>query len=213
VTRTSFALLAAAVTAAGLVAVVVLGRLTARLAGVRIRAVAWLFLAVYAAALWLRPDPWPVIDVAVLTGATGGALLIARGLSSAASVAAFLIVAAVIDVVSMSGGATRFLLDRYRDGTSDLLQYLTLVVPVRARIVPIVGIGDLIVGGAAALALLGVGLRPAAVLGAIVGGLLAALSYGLWRGGAPAIPFIAVAVLVLVWAGGRPRRRPGSTIG
>ncbi len=113
--------------------------------------------------------------------------------------AVFLGVAAVVDIVSMSGGVSRMLIEQYRDGTSELLLYLTLVAPIRGRAIPIVGIGDLLVGGAAATALLRLGLRPVAVMGAIAIGLLSALAYGLWRGGAPAVPFIAVAVLVLVW--------------
>jgi hypothetical protein len=134
----------------------------------------------------------------VILGAVGGILLIERRLHSAASVVVFLTVAAVVDLWSMRGGLTRALLDRYREGSSDLLLYLTLVVPVNGRIVPIVGIGDLVVGGAAATALLRLGVRPWGVAAASAAGLLGALAYGLWRGGAPALPFVAVAVLVLV---------------
>jgi hypothetical protein len=84
-------------------------------------------------------------------------------------------------------------------GTSDLLLYLALVVPIGGRLIPIVGISDLLIGGAAATALIRLGLRPIAVVGTIAMGLVFALSYGLWRGGAPALPFLAVTVFLLVW--------------
>ena len=67
-----------------------------------------------------------------------------------------------------------------------------------ARPAPIVGIGDLFVGGAAAAALLRLGLRPLEVMVTMTAGLLGALAFGLWRGGAPAVPFIAIAVFLLV---------------
>jgi hypothetical protein len=35
-----------------------------------------------------------------------------------------------------------------------------------------------------------------------------ALAYGLWRGGAPALPFIAVAVLFLVWRHSSRKEKP-----
>jgi hypothetical protein len=106
--------------------------------------------------------------------------------------------AAVVDVLSMSGGLSNMLIERYRDGSSDLLLYLTLVAPIRGRAIPIVGIGDLLVGGAAATALLRLGLRPVAVMRTIAVGLLSALAYGLWRGGAPALPFVAAVVFLLI---------------
>lgn len=197
--RSSFSILAAFVTLGGLAVVVGTARLVSRIAPSRTRALAGGLLLTYATVLVLRPFGWLAIDLAVLAGAVGGVLLLERGLRTAAAVIAFLVVAAVVDVLSVSGGASRMLIERYREGTSDLLLYLTLAVPVRGRAIPIVGIGDLLVGGAAAVALLRLGLRPIAVMGALATGLLTALAYGLWRGGAPAVPFIAAAVSYLVW--------------
>jgi hypothetical protein len=197
--RLLFSILAAFVTLGGLAAVVWTARLVSRIAPSRTKALAGGLLLTYATVLVLRPSGWPVIDLAVLAGAVGGVLLLERGLRTPAAVTAFLVVAAVVDVLSVSGGVSRMLIERYREGTSDLLLYLTLVVPIRGRAIPIVGIGDLLVGGAAAAALLRLGLRPVAVMGAFAIGLLTALAYGLWRGGAPAVPFIAAAVSFLVW--------------
>lgn len=192
-------MLAAFVTLGGLAIVVWAASSASRTAGARTKTVAGGLLLAYATVLVLRLAGWLVIDLAVLAGAVGGVLLLERGLRTPASVTAFLVVAAVVDVVSASGGISRVLVDRYRAGASDLLLYLTLVVPIGGRTIPIVGIGDLLVGGAAATALLRLGLRPIAVMGTFVIALLTALAYGLWRGGAPAVPFIAAAVAVLVW--------------
>jgi hypothetical protein len=196
--RSLFSVLAAAITLGGLAIVVSAARLILRFRPRQTNLIAAALLLAYGAVLFSRPSPWPVIDVAVLAGAAGGALLIQSGLRSPGSVAVFLAVAAAVDLVSMSGGLSRILVEKYRTGASNTLLYLTLVAPIRGRVVPIVGIGDLLVGGAAAIALIRLGLKPLAVMGAISVGLLAALMYGLWRGGAPALPFVAGAVVPLV---------------
>lgn len=203
-----FSVLAAAVTLGGLATVVWASRLAGAISPSRRKLFAGVLLLTYAAALMLRPPAWPVIDLAVLAGAVGGVILIEGGLLTPGAVAVFLGVAAVVDLLSFSGGFTHILVQRYAAGSGNLLLYLCLVMPVHGRTLPIVGIGDLFVGGAAATALLRLGLRPAAVMGTIAVGLLSALAYGLLRGGAPALPFIAVAVFFLVWRhSARPAKR------
>jgi hypothetical protein len=197
--RALFSTLATLVTLGGLGAVVATARLAGQHASSWANALAACLLLSYGVVLVVRPSPWSVIDLAVLMGAVGGVLFLERGLRTPGAVAAFLVVAAVVDVLSVSGGVSRFLIERHREGTSDLLLYLTLVVPIRDRPIPIVGIGDLLVGGSAATALLRLGLEPVPVVGAVAGGLLAALAYGLAFGGAPAVPFMAAAVCLLVW--------------
>ncbi len=208
-----FSFLAAAVTVGGLAAVVWAALLAGAISPSRRRLLAGALLLTYGAALMLRPPAWPVSDLAVLAGAVGGVLLIEGGLQTPASVAVFLGVAAVVDLLSFSGGFTHILIEQYRGGTGSLLLYLCLVMPVHGRVLPIVGIGDLFVGGSAATALLRIGLRPAAVVGAVAGGLLSALAYGLWRGGAPALPFIAAAVFLLVWEHSTRKSRSASRNG
>ncbi len=198
VSRAPFIALAALVTLGGLLAVVWTTRLILRGAPARQTAVAVAALIAYAVILVVRPAGWPLTDLAVLIGATGGALLLQRTLRTPPAVTAFLVAAAVVDVVSMTGGISRSLIEGHRAGTSDLLLYLTLTVPIRGRAIPIVGIGDLLVGGAAAVSLLRMGMRPFVVAATFSAGLLAALANGLWRGGAAAIPFIAAAVCIVV---------------
>jgi hypothetical protein len=195
-----FSALAAAVTVAGFAAVVWISRLAGGIPPWRRRLLAFGLLAAYSAVLAFRPAAWPIIDLAVLAGAVGGVLLLEGALATPVSIAVFLTVAGAVDFVSMSGGLSRILVEHYQKGTSSLLLYLTLVVPIRGRALPIVGISDLFVGGSAATALLRLKLKPVAVIGATIGGLLAAVAWGLfWRAATPALPFLAAAVWLLVW--------------
>lgn len=207
--RSVFSLLAAALIAGGLTAVISAALLIRRLPIRWARMLIGLFLLIYGLAIVLRPWPWPVIDLAVLTGAVGGALLLEGMLQTPGAVGVFLGVAAAVDIFSMSGGLSRRLIDAYREGASDLLLYLALVIPINQRVIPVVGIADLVVSAAAATALIRMGLGTLAVGGAITAGLLGALAFGLWQGGAPALPFIAVAVLFLVrrrWSKGAKQK-------
>ncbi len=204
--RTLLLILATTITVGGLVVVVWGASQVLRLTPFRARLLAGILLLIYGAVLIFRPSAWPVIDLAVLIGVVGATVLIGGGLSSSGAVVAMLVAAAAVDILSVSGGLTRAIIDGYRDGTSNLLLYLTLVVPIGGRLIPIVGISDLLIGGSAAVALLRLGLRPVAVIGTIAIGLLGALAYGIWRGGVAALPFIAIAVLLLVW-----RNSVGST--
>jgi len=156
-------------------------------------------LVIYAAALAFRPSQWVVIDLAGLAGAVGGVVWVEGALQTPAAVAVFLTVAGVVDYLSMSAGVSKVIVSRYTAGTSNLLVYLGLVVPVRGHAIPVVGLSDLFIGGAATVALIRLRLRPVAVMGTMVAGFLSALAYGLWRGGTPAVPFLAVAVALLVW--------------
>ena len=206
--RTLLLILATTVTIGGLVVVVWGASQVLRLAPSRARLLAGILLLIYGAVLIFRPSAWLVIDTAVLIGAVGATVLIGGSLSSSGAVVAMLVAAAAVDILSVSGGLTRAIIDGYREGTSDLLLYLGLVVPIGGRLTPIVGISDLLIGGSAAVALIRLGLRPVAVIGAIAIGLLGALVYGIWRGGVAALPFIAIAVLLLVWRNSAKSSRP-----
>jgi len=197
--RSLILILAAIVTIGGLVAVVWAARQILRLGPLKARLLAGIFLFVYGTVVIIRPSAWPVIDLAVLVGAAGAAVLVGGSLSSIGAVVTFLLAAAAVDILSVTGGLTRAIIDGYRDGASDLLLYLALVVPIDGRIIPIVGISDLLISGSAAIALVRRGLRPIVVIGAIAIGLLGALAYGIWQGGVAALPFIAVAVVLLAW--------------
>jgi len=196
-----FSALAAAVTVAGFATVVWMSRLAGRTPPSQRRWLAFGLVTAYAAELIFRPPGWPVIDLAVLAGAIGGVILFEGGLQTAAAIVVFVTVAGLIDFISMmsGGGLSRALLEHYKAGTNSLLLYLALVWPVRGHIIPIVGISDLFIGGSAAAALMRIKLPPLAVMLTMSAALLIALAVGLWRGGAPALPFLAAAVWLLVW--------------
>jgi hypothetical protein len=196
-----FSFLAAAATVGGFAAVVGASRLVSARAHSRKqkRLFAGALLLIYGAALAFRPSGWVAIDLAGLAGAVGGVVWVEGGFPTPASVAVFLAVAGIVDYLSMSAGVSKVIVERYRAGTGNLLVYLGLVVPVRGHAIPVVGLSDLFIAGAAAVALVRLKLRPVAVMGTMVAGFLSALAYGLWRGGTPAVPFLAVAVALLVW--------------
>src|SRR5512146_1348375 len=97
----TFVTVAVLVTLAGVLVVLACARIVAARAPHASRHIALACLALYAAVLLTRPGSWPLIDVAVLLGGIGGALLLERTLPNLASVAAFVAVAAVVDMLSM----------------------------------------------------------------------------------------------------------------
>jgi hypothetical protein len=187
------------ITLAGTTAVIVAALAIERGARTAVKPLVWMSVALYALALILRPSAWWMSDAAVLIAATGGTLLLSPGLRSQGSVITFLVVATVADLVSFSGGVTRWIVDDYQSGSGTLLLYLTLTAPMGGRILPIVGIGDLVVAGTAALALARLRFGLPTLLLAISGGLVAALAYGIQFRGAPAVPFITLVLGIVVW--------------
>ena len=187
---------AALMTLGGPILVAVLTHHLARKLGQGVWLVGVSLAVLYGALLWLRPTSWWTIDLAVVAGAIGGALLLQATMRSRIAVATFVVTAAAVDLLSVSGGLTKAVVDSYRAGGSDLLLYLTLVAPSEGSVRPIIGVGDLLVGGAAGAALLRTTESPARVLCALAAGLGTALAVGLWRGGVAALPFIAVACLL-----------------
>jgi hypothetical protein len=197
--RSLFFILASAITVGGLVVVTWAALQIQRRLSFQAKRLAIASLFIYGIVILLRPSSWSMIDLAVLLGAVGGAILIGGSLGDSGAVVAFLVAAAVVDVVSISFGFSRGIIDRFTEGSNNLLLYLTLVLPIDDRLVPIVGISDLLVGGSAAMALIRIRFRPFAVMGVIAAGFVAALAYGIWQGGAPGLPFIALTVALLVW--------------
>ena len=152
----------------------------------------------YVLVLRVEPSWWWVSNAAVIAMAVVVGAMLGSTLHSRAAVVAFCVAAAVVDVLSFSGGLTRTIVESYRSGDSRLLAYLSVAFPVGGSVRPIVGIGDLVIvaGLFAGFGHLRFsGWLPFAVP---VGGLLLALGLGLAIGGAPALPFIAVATVVYV---------------
>lgn len=203
-----FALLASAVMIAALVVVYAAAQGAAYLPRPVHSRLAVAALLGYGLVLTLRPPGWALIDVTVLSAAAGGALLLARWLPNPSAILIFLAVAALANVISTSVGPTAAFVEQYQDGQNDLLLYLTVVLPLQGRIVPIVGVGDLFAGGAVATVLLHQKYRAGPVFGTVALGLILALVYAFWRGGIAAMPWMAATVALLVWWG--PIRRSNS---
>lgn len=197
-TALTFALWATAVTLGGSLSVLAAARLVAARAPEDGRSVAVILLLAYGLGLLVRPDVWLLSDLLVLAGAVGGALLLARALTTSGSVVVFLLVAAIVDFLSVSGGLTRLIIEQFQQGRGDLLRYLALVVPIGGQVTPIIGITDLALAAGAGVALLELGFRRAAVVGALCLGLLAALVVAFSLGPTPALPFLATAVMALI---------------
>jgi hypothetical protein len=136
-------------------------------------------------------------NILVLGSSVGGALLLARTVPSSGALVTLAVTASVVDVVSFLTGPTRWLLDAGVGGTHRAVQYLAVCVPYAGSVVPAVGIGDLLLFGVFFLGLERQGTPRWMSLGVLSLGLLVALGFGLWLGGAFGIPFMAVGTVAL----------------
>lgn len=156
---------------------------------------------VHIGALVMAVEYLPLSNALVLATAAGGAVLIGRAVTGKGALIALAVTASIVDIASFTGGPTAWLLSSQSGGAEGLLRYLTVSVPWDERIVPAVGIGDLLLLGSFAigLRLLGQSRWVAAVVPGI--GLLAAMAIGLAVGGAFGIPFMAAGVVLVALTG------------
>ena len=137
------------------------------------------------------PNVWLSSGVVVLAS-VAFAMVMGSFNRSRGGVVVFLVTAAVVDWFSFSGGLTRWIIDSGGAGNNMLLQYLTVAVLVGGRVRYLIGIGDLVISGAAGLSLFRLGypaLRTSLVL---VSAILLAVLLGLVFGGVPALPVVAL---------------------
>jgi hypothetical protein len=134
---------------------------------------------------------WPISLVVLLGLGVFGGSAIGRALVTPGSTVAFLVVVAVVDVVSFSGGPTAWIIEGYRTGANELLLHLALTFPIRGRMTPLIGVGDLVVMSALIEATRRFGYPTPEVAGALATALLIALGIGLVAGGIYLLPFIA----------------------
>jgi hypothetical protein len=194
---TTALILATSIASSGLVFLI-----SRRIGGFSNRRVAILAVAaftIYAGFLFLRPDSWILINVVVLSVAGVGGSGLGLLIGSKASLITFCIVASIVDVYSVVQGATSTIVDSYREGSSDLLRYLAISVPVDGDITPIVGIGDFFVISAIYFVLARLGYQQMQVMLVPVAGLLLAVIVGMLVGGIFAIPFIAATTVFFVY--------------
>jgi hypothetical protein len=148
---------------------------------------------VYAMLLLLRPAGLVWSNVAVLAVSIAVGTRIGRGLGSRGALLAFAITASVVDIVSFTTGPTRWLLGRGTAPAWEGIRYLAVSLPSSDRVIPMVGVGDLLVLAVLLTGLRGLGLPALSSASVLWAGLLVALAVGLAAGGAFGIPFMAVA--------------------
>lgn len=190
---TGFMMFVFGVTAA--VVVVFAGvELTRRLPRATFGVSAGVALAIFAFSWWMQPS-WLANDAILLALAVLAGGLVGKVLPSEGALVTFVVVGAVSDAISVFGGLTSILVQRYMAGTSLLLQYLSLSVPYGGKVFPIVGIGDLFFAGAVMFALAGLGHPKAARLLVPLGGLILALTVALLTRFIAALPALALVTI------------------
>lgn len=152
-------------------------------------------LAGFAILLWIRPPSLVLGSAAVLAvGALAGAGL-GRLYRGREAVVTFAVAAAIADIISVFWGFTGELARSAR-GPGSLLSYLAVSIPMNGTVLFVVGAGDLLFLAYFFTTLREMGVRPGPRFAIPVGGLLAALAFGLATPGpAPAIPFMAATVV------------------
>jgi len=175
-----------------------LTRLIAKNKNFIVAIIATITIVLYAIFLFIKPDGWLLIDLIILLVAALGGAGLGLFISSKSSLVVFVIAAGVVDIYSVKGGITSKLINNYKDGTSDLLNYLVISIPVDGNLKPIVGIGDYFILAAICFAMIRLGYNKPLLLAAPLSGLLIALIVGLFIGGIYAIPFIALTTIIYV---------------
>ena len=179
---------------AGLV-VYVLSDLLERIDQARLHTALAVIVVAYATALWYRPPSLIVSNTVVLGLAIAAATAIGRRFREAQSIIAFSIAASIADIISFTVGPTRSILENAERTSGSFISYLALSIPRLEGIVPVVGVGDLLVLGVYFVALKQVGATALWRLPIPTAGLLVALGVGLMTGGAFGIPFMALAAI------------------
>ena len=164
-------------------------------------------LIAYIALLWYRPASLAISNISLLTTAAIVATAIGVRFKAVQPIIVFSVAASIADILSFTIGPTRSVLEGSDRAAGSLISYLALSIPAPDTIVPVVGIGDLMVLGIYFVALKQIRVPPFARLALPLAGLLAALGAGLAMGGAFGIPFMAAAVVVYLQLAGPDRFR------
>lgn len=136
-------------------------------------------------------------DCFVLLTALVAGILLSRTVGSVGALVTMLLVAAVVDFISTQVGPSRWLVEQARQSRGvTVLRYLAVSIQLRGKIIPIIGVGDLMFFTVCVTTLRRMGWTGTKAFAAPVAGLLSALGVGLWAGFTPALPFVAAAVLL-----------------
>ena len=171
--------------------------------------VAGMWFAIHVAAFQSGIDGLWVSNALVVGSAASVAALVARTVRTPGPLVALAVTASIVDIVSFTSGPTRFLLDSGSDSISEALRYLAIAMFVDGDLVAVVGVGDLLIFGVLFLGLRQQGHSRRTAWAVLTAGLLVALLFGLFWGGAFGIPFMAIGAIALTYRSrraGAPRR-------
>lgn len=163
------------------------------------RALAWATISVlgfYLLLLFLQPRSLLLSDLFVLLVPILLGAVLGRRIATPQALISFVVAAAIVDFLSFSDGLTASIIDGYRSGENLFLQYLALSIPLRGDVVPVVGIGDLIILSTVFTAFKCMNVTGPLSFVLPAGGLMVALILGLIGSGIYALPFIAAGVTV-----------------
>ena len=150
-----------------------------------------------------------VTDCSVLLAALIAGTLLSRQIGSVGALATMLIVAAIADLISSYAGPSRWLVDwaQHAHGVT-ALQFLAVSLRMRQKLVPVIGVADLMFFTACVSVMRRLGWPELWTLIVPLGGLVSGLYTGLFVGFTPALPFLATAVLLYVCVSRLSRRTP-----
>lgn len=161
------------------------------------RTLTWVTISVlglYLLLLFLQPQSLLVSDLFVLLLPLLLGAVLGRRIATPQALISFVVAAAIVDFLSFSDGLTASIIEGYRSKENLFLQYLALSIPLRGDVVPVVGIGDLIILSTIFAAFKRMHVSGLLSFVAPAGGLMVALILGLIGGGIYALPFIAAGV-------------------
>lgn len=181
-------------------------RLIAASSAATLRRVAGIGAAVWALAFAVVGPHVVLTNLLVLTLALAAGLLLARHIGSIGALSMLLAMAATVDVVSVPSGASRWLTQARHNDAWPVLQFLAVSLKLQSRLVPVIGVTDLMFFTACVSVLRRAGWPEVSSLLVPLLSLLAALAVGLSAGFTPALPFLALGVVAYAYS-----RRAGST--
>jgi hypothetical protein len=156
-------------------------------------AVAAIGICTLAAAVF--PNDIVVTNLFVLAAALVAGTLLSRRIGSAGALLTMLLVAAIVDVISAHVGPSRWLVDRAQQAQgATVLRFLAISFQLKQRLVPAIGVGDLMFFTAVVSVMRRLGWSETRALAVPLGGILSALGVGLVTGFTPALPFLAGSV-------------------
>lgn len=146
-------------------------------------------------------------NLAVAAAGLLGGALIGRHIPTVNVLAVALVLAAGADCGSFLFGPTHFAMKQAAGtGMAPLMAYLSISIPIHARLYSVIGLGDLWIFTACVASTRRLGWPERAAVLAPLLGILAAVAIALAVGPVPALPFLAGAVLIYAFFC-RARRR------